>query len=318
MKDIPSDFTIRSTYDKFLETGTVVDRPRSGRPCSSVNEENAEKIQEVLDDSADFFSIDDMAEILEISHGSTHTLLRKTLHYVPYKIQCYQRLFDEDFHNRALACEEILKKAAEVDGFFNKLITSDESTFHVNGVVNRHNCRIWGSQKPEPLSIKEHSSPKVNVWVGLSHSKIYGPYFFPSDTVKSEDYLLMLKDFFVPMLKNHHKFKSSWFQQDGAPPHWSLAVRAFLNENFPNRWIGRGGALTWPARSPDLAPPDFFLWGHIKNNVYKRRPKNVQELKAFIVHECDNITVEQLENVMSAFHERLNRCVQTCGHSCEK
>ncbi len=55
--ELPSDFTIRSTYKKFLETGSVEDRPRSGRPCSSVNEENAEKIQKVLDDNTDFFPL---------------------------------------------------------------------------------------------------------------------------------------------------------------------------------------------------------------------------------------------------------------------
>ncbi|XP_076047807.1 mitochondrial inner membrane protease subunit 1-like isoform X2 [Oratosquilla oratoria] len=44
---------------------------------------------------------------------------------------------------------------------------------------------------------------------------------------------------------------------DGAPPHWKLTVRAYLNENLPERWIGRGGEvdnllLKWPPRSPDL------------------------------------------------------------------
>ncbi|EZA48673.1 hypothetical protein X777_13179, partial [Ooceraea biroi] len=40
-----------------------------------------------------------------------------------------------------------------------------------------------------------------------------------------------------------------------------------LNESFPDRWIGRGGRISWPARSPDLMPLDFFLWGHLKNEV---------------------------------------------------
>ena len=63
------------------------------------------------------------------------------------------------------------------------------------------------------------------------------------------------------------------FQQDGAPPHWSLATRALLNTTFPGRWIGRAGAtdqnmLDWPPRSPDITPLDFFLWGYVKNDVY--------------------------------------------------
>jgi len=52
------------------------------------------------------------------------------------------------------------------------------------------------------------------------------------------------------------------FQQDGAPPHYNLDVRAHLNANLPGRWIGRAchndsSLLPWPQRSPDLTPCDF-------------------------------------------------------------
>ena len=47
---------------------------------------------------------------------------------------------------------------------------------------------------------------------------------------------------------------------DGAPAHFSLVAREFLNATYEDRWIGRGGPHLWPARSPDLNPLDFFLW----------------------------------------------------------
>jgi hypothetical protein len=43
------------------------------------------------------------------------------------------------------------------------------------------------------------------------------------------------------------------------------AVRQFLNESFPNKWIGRGSFLARPTRSSDLIPLVFFLWGYVKN-----------------------------------------------------
>ena len=49
------------------------------------------------------------------------------------------------------------------------------------------------------------------------------------------------------------------FQLDGAPPHLGLHVRDALDREYPNRWIGRDGPTSWPARSPDLTPLDFFL-----------------------------------------------------------
>jgi hypothetical protein len=34
------------------------------------------------------------------------------------------------------------------------------------------------------------------------------------------------------------------------------------------RWIGRVGFTEWPARSPDLTPLHFFLWGYFSNDGF--------------------------------------------------
>ena len=60
-----------------------------------------------------------------------------------------------------------------------------------------------------------------------------------------------------------------WFQHDRAPVHNAVNARRHLNEVFGNRWIGRNGPVSWPARSPDLTPLDFYLWGHMKTLVYE-------------------------------------------------
>jgi hypothetical protein len=66
-------------------------------------------------------------------------------------------------------------------------------------------------------------------------------------------------------LKTFHLFSvNDWFQHDGTPPHFSRRAREILDQQYPDRWIGRGGPRNWPARSPDLNPLDFFLWGHVK------------------------------------------------------
>ncbi|GBN41973.1 hypothetical protein AVEN_258019-1 [Araneus ventricosus] len=55
------------------------------------------------------------------------------------------------------------------------------------------------------------------------------------------------------------------FLHDGAPAHFSIAVRNHLDATHPGRWIRRGGPVAWPPRSPDLNPLDFFFWGHLNN-----------------------------------------------------
>lgn len=58
----------------------------------------------------------------------------------------------------------------------------------------------------------------------------------------------------------------------GSPPHFSLNVRNRLNQQYPNKWIGK--PVNWPPRSPDLNPLDYFLWGYLKPVVYKADETN--------------------------------------------
>ena len=106
--------------------------------------------------------------------------------------------------------------------------------------------------------------------------------------------------------------------QDGAPPHWSRAVRKWLDRKFPGRWIGRGGPVRWPARSPDLTPCDFFLWGFLKSKVYGTRPRDMEELRERLISDFDEVTAEMcVLNTMQEYRDRLARVVENEGHHVE-
>ena len=80
----------------------------------------------------------------------------------------------------------------------------------------------------------------------------------------------MTGDVYLQMLQNWimdeliaYEHEDFIYQQDGAPLHWKLTVRAYLNDNLPKRWIGRASGednviLKWPPCSPDLTPAIFF------------------------------------------------------------
>ena len=87
-------------------------------------------------------------------------------------------------------------------------------------------------------------------------------------------YLELLGDHLPGLLENVDLTtrQRMWHQRDGALPHFALIVQEFLNLNFTDRWIGRGGPFEWPPCSPDLTSPDFVLWGYIKNVVFAQRP----------------------------------------------
>jgi hypothetical protein len=89
---------------------------------------------------------------------------------------------------------DMLERIDASPDFLHQVCFLDEATFHVNGIVNRYNCRIWGSQNPCVTCELERGSPKVNVWAGLMHVKLIGPFFFFLEkTVTKRSYLDMLE-----------------------------------------------------------------------------------------------------------------------------
>ena len=94
--------------------------------------------------------------------------------------------------------------------------------------------------------------------------------------------------------------------QDGAPPHFSCFVTDVLNERFPDVWIGRGGPIPWPPQSPDLSPPDFFLWGYIKNIVYAGKIRNIQLMQERITSAIETVTRDTIQKTWQEMEFRLD------------
>ncbi|GFU11403.1 uncharacterized protein TNCV_4041101 [Trichonephila clavipes] len=58
---------------------------------------------------------------------------------------------------------------------------------------------------------------------------------------------------------------------DGAPVHFCVSERNWLDMAYPGCWIRSGGSVLWPSRSPDLTPLDFFLYGQYQGIGVSRR-----------------------------------------------
>ena len=96
------------------------------------------------------------------------------------------------------------------------------------------------------------------------------------------NYIIFIRDILPEMFENVplQVRQRLWFQHDGAPTHFVLDVREYLHNVFPNRWIGRCGAVQWPPLSPDLTPMDLFILGEMKCLVYETPMDTPEELVA--------------------------------------
>jgi hypothetical protein len=146
----------------------------------------------------------------------------------------------------------------------------------------------------------------------ISKEKVYGPFFFVKITITGNSYLDMLTIWRLPQLEEDSN--DFIFQQDGAPPHFHMAVRNHLNAHLPQRWIGRAGAnnavrCRWPPRSPDLTPYDFFFWGYIQDKVFvPLLPWSLPELRQRTTTVIASITRDTMHKVWDELDYRLDIC----------
>ena len=69
------------------------------------------------------------------------------------------------------------------EDYLSKIVFSDECTFRLNGIVNRQNVRIWGTEYPHVVNEVPGNGEKVTVWCAVSKYKAIGPCFFDEETV---------------------------------------------------------------------------------------------------------------------------------------
>lgn len=309
--------TVSKVEAKYHENGHVRNIPRQRQP---IVEDNTKLNVLLAIQENPVTSARQIARENDLSHTTVMKLLHASKMH-PYKMQAVQELIGDDTDRRIEFCEQMMNLINDNQISLDWILFSDESTFTLNGEVNRQNCRYWNDSNPHWIEENHTQYPqKVNVWAGIIGNRIIGPAFL-NETLNGERYLTFLQEDLIPYLAVQFPNENDpdlpdnrvWFQQDGAPPHYALPVRRYLNEIFPNRWIGRRGAVEWPARSPDLTPLDFFLWGYLKNKVYVTKPTNIEDLKESIRHETSLILPEMLEKVKNEFYNRLGFCQETRG-----
>ena len=151
---------------------------------------------------------------------------------------------------------------------------TDEAAFAMNGTVNTQNTRHWSEHRPDGNLLETSlRRKKVSVWAGIcGNGAVIGPFFYDG-ALKGDTYNNMLQENIITSIRRAYgvRFRNCWFVQDGAPAHKRLTVRDTLRAAFGNRVIGLEFGIEWPPRSPDLTPCDFFLWGHVKNQVFKNQ-----------------------------------------------
>ena len=321
----PSKSRIFDWIQKFREYGTVQNLNSkglrdtySGRTVSARTQRNIDAVRDSVSRSPKK-SLRRRSQLLGMSRESLRRVLKKDLHLYPYHIQIKQKLTEVDMKKRVTMCEWFCDTIEANPDFLNHLWFSDEAHFLLSGHVNSKNNVYWGTATPEDVTHRPLHSTKCTAWVAISKNGIIGPYWFEDEneraqTVNTERYVEVLTKFWASLGQCEGIYREEqWFQQDGASPHTSNNSLAWLRERFHERLISRKCEVEWAPHSPDLNPPDFYLWGYLKDNVYRKKPQTIGELKAAITGKIIEIPKEECVRVIDNFARCMQVCLQRCG-----
>lgn len=312
---IPHHSMFTRLHQRLSETGSFKKlTAENGHPRTVTPQIEEQVLNEFEEDPTT--SIRKVAQTVHISNFTVWNILKRNLLY-PYHIQRVQALLPGDFPKRTALCRWMQERIRQDAPFIRKILFTDEANFSRDAIMNFHNNHIWHYENPHAVAENRHQHQfSLNVWVGIIENFLIGPFFLPARLTGQvyQEFLenelpVMLED--VPIQLRQQMF----FLHDGAPAHFSLVARQYLDITYPNRWIGRGGIHPWPPRSPDLNPLDFFLWGHLKSLVYRNPIDNVEELRNRIITSCDIIrqTPGIFERVRQSMRRRLDACIDVGG-----
>ena len=264
----------------------------------------------------------ELSAAVNVSHSTVWRILREERMH-PYHAQRVQGLEPSDYQARVNFSTWFLQQMAVDPDFCAHVLFTDECTFSREGIFNIHNYHVWSNDNPytiRPRSFQQRFS--VNIWAGIVHDYLIGPYLLPT-RLDGDSYLVFLQEVLPGLLNDVPPpiRRRMWFQHDGAPAHFSVDVRNALNMMYPGRWIGRGGPVAWPPRSPDLSPLDFFLWGHMKSLIYDDGPvDSAEDLVARISVAAANIREMPgvFANVRRSLRRRFQALVRVGGRNFEQ
>ena len=145
--------TVKDIVTKFEETGSVVDKIRSGRPPTVNIERNRMQVGEFIS-TQPRTSSRRLSEELHISRSSLRRII-KELGLKPWYPRLVQELNEDDYDRRLEFCENFYDNFGDPAN----VIFSDEAVFKINGQMNRHNCVYYSNDNPHLHFDKSVNSP---------------------------------------------------------------------------------------------------------------------------------------------------------------
>ena len=296
-----------TTLKNFKETGSVKDKPRSGRPQSTTDREKSFIGRTFIKESS--LSLrKGTAEINErrtkkISYSTIRRVLKKKEVIASLAVK-KQFLSITDKKKRLKWCKERKNWSIEK---WAKVLFTDEANFEV---TNRKG-RFWFWRKKSPstkykfvLSKTQGGGGSVGIW-GCINKQGTGMSSLYDGRLNSLRYIDILDDNLQASRDLFSLGDELIYQQDNAPCHTAGIVTDYFVQNQVE-------IMPWPARSPDLNPIEN-LWVWIDRKLQTKVITNKDQLNEAIREAWLEIPAELCKALVESMPRRMAACIKANG-----
>ena len=265
-------------WSKRVEDGesSTHDAPRSGRPSTSNEEENLEQLRSLLETDRRW-TCDELAEQMpQVSRTSIYRLLTDVLgmrkiaaRWVPHNLSQEQKA------ERVAISRRLLQRQQEDSNFLHRIVAIDETWVRsYEPELKRQSAEWRHPDSPRPKKFRQKpSSVKLMLIAAYDHSGLILSHYVPQgQTVNAAYYSNYLKVHLRNAFRRKRPNMNPLILHDNASPHRARVTQETLKQL---NWE----TLPHPPYSPDISPPDFDLFGKLKEPLRGKRFGNLDDLK---------------------------------------
>lgn len=300
---------VKTIIDRYKQTKSYDDRPRSGRPKISTVHDDRQLVRLVKKNRTSPSHV--LAHDWKLSNGkkASASLVRRRLlaNKLEWKYAVRKpRLSKAHKKARRDFCLKV-KSWSKVK--WRQIIFSDEMNIEVDNRKNRIRIRRMASEKYNEECIfkrTKQGSGSIGIWCCMSYYGL-GIFTLFDGRLNANRYIDILGNNLIPSIDLFHKDEPFIFQQDNAPCHRARLVTQWFQDQEID-------VLSWPANSPDLNCIEN-LWSWLDKEIAKQEPRTLDELKKIVPNILNNIPKSILENLVDSMPNRINDCLKNKGGS---
>jgi len=302
----------RSTISRLLArhraTGSVRDRPRSGRPrVTTQRQDRLIRLQHLRNRQQQATETARTTPGRHNNRISAQTVRNRLRRHGlrcrrPYRgppLTAVRRQNRLQWCNRHLAWTQRM---------WNQVLFTDESRFRLSHSDGRVRVYRRPGERYSDAAVVEHDrwgGPSVMVWAGIAFNCRTELVVLDGNLTGQRYRDEVLDAVTIPFMRRHQHL--AYLQQDNARPHVARIVQAYLQTQQVQ-------TLPWPAFSPDLSPIEH-AWDELERRVQNRprQAQNARQLTAALVEEWRAIPADCLQMLVRSMRSRITACIQARG-----